>query len=147
MACVHEYAVTVSDQLSVASALEDPIELLSIFKRETIHAAKECIRELPRTKCGFASGETVENFEESRAARLAGKSDSYRALSCGTRVFLRDEEKYVRNLEEQIEGHFLPTGLLSRGEALPHACLSSTCYLISKWLHRVTHGQTESSLD
>ncbi len=61
----------------------------------------------PRPKCGFASEETLENNEKSRAARPAGNQDRYRALSHRTRALLRrDKERYVRSLAEEVEGHF-----------------------------------------
>ncbi|KAG0721945.1 hypothetical protein GWK47_045409 [Chionoecetes opilio] len=76
------------------------------FKRETLLAAKECIGERPRSRCGFVSTETLGNIEESRAARLAGNQDQHRALSRRTRTLLgRDKERYVRSLAEDVEGH------------------------------------------
>ena len=50
--------------------------------------------------------ETLESIEESRAARLAGNHDQYRALSRRTRTLLRrDKKRYVRGLAEDIECH------------------------------------------
>ena len=68
--------------------------------------AKECIGERPRSRSGFTSVETLECNEESRAARLAGDHDQYRALSRRTRTLLRrDKESYVRSLAEDVECH------------------------------------------
>ena len=46
--------------------------LWDTFKRETLEAAKKCIGERPRSRCGFTSVETLESIEESHGARLAG---------------------------------------------------------------------------
>ena len=49
---------------------------------------------------------TLESIEESRAARLVGDHDQYRALSCRTRTIMRkDKERYVRGLTEDVECH------------------------------------------
>ncbi|MEL6802745.1 MAG: reverse transcriptase domain-containing protein, partial [Bacteroidota bacterium] len=104
--CAHEYAVTVSNRFNVLSTLEDPVELWDTFKRETLEAAKECIGERPRSRGGFVSEEALANIEESRAARLTGSRDQYRALSRRTRALLRrDKERYVRSLAEDVESH------------------------------------------
>ena len=51
----------------------------------------------------FTSVETLDSIEESRAARLAGDNDQYRALSRRTRTLLRrDKERYVRGLAEDV---------------------------------------------
>ena len=50
--------------------------------------------------------ETLESIEESRAARLAGNQDQYRALLRRTRTLLsRDKEWYVRALAEDVGCH------------------------------------------
>ncbi|KAG0721131.1 3-oxo-5-beta-steroid 4-dehydrogenase [Chionoecetes opilio] len=67
LTCAHEYyAVAVSNRFDVLDALEDPVELWGTFKRETLQAAKECIGERPRSRCGFVSTEKLEKIEESR---------------------------------------------------------------------------------
>ena len=88
-----QYAMTVSNRFGVFDTLEDHEELWDTFKRETLEAAKECIGERPRSRSGFTSVETLKNIEESRAARLAGKHDQYRALSRRTRTLLRRETR------------------------------------------------------
>ena len=106
LVCAQEYAVAVSNRFNVLGSLEDPVELWDTFKRETLEAAKEYIGERPRSRSGFASEETLENIEESRAARLAGNRGRYRALARRTRALLRrDKERYVRSLAEDVEGH------------------------------------------
>ena len=103
--CAQEYAVTVSNRFGVLGALEDPEELWDTFKRETLKAAEECIGERPRSRSGVASEETLTTIEESRAARLAGNRDQYRALARRTRALLRrDKERYVKDLAEEVEG-------------------------------------------
>ncbi len=98
--------MAVSNRIEVLGALEDPVELWDTFKRETLKAAKECIGERPRSRGGFVSAETLENIEESRAARLAGNLDTYRSLSRRTRTLLRrDKERYVRDLTEEAKGN------------------------------------------
>ena len=95
--CGQEYEMTVSNRFGWLNTLEDPEELWDTFKRESLEAAKECIGECPMSQSGFASVETLESIEESRAARLAGNHDQYRALSRRTRTLLRrDKERYVR---------------------------------------------------
>ena len=76
---------------------------MDTFKRETLEAAKECTGERPRSRSGFIPVETLESIEESRAARLAGDYDQYRALSRKTWGLLRrDKERYVRGLTEDV---------------------------------------------
>ena len=82
LTCAQDYAVTVSNRFGALDILENP----DAFKRETLEAAKECIGEHPRSGSGFTSVETLESIEESRAARLAGDHDQYRALSHRTRT-------------------------------------------------------------
>ena len=90
-----EYAVTVSNRFGVLDTLEDPEELWDTFKCETLEAAKECIGERLSSQSGFTTVETLESIEESRAARLAGDHNQYRALSHRTRTPLRrDKERY-----------------------------------------------------
>ena len=79
--CAHEYAVAVSNRFEALGTLEDPVEMWDTFKRETLKAAEECVGERPRSRSGFASGETLDSIEKSRAARLPGNRDEYRALS------------------------------------------------------------------
>ena len=60
----------------------------------------------PKVRSGFTSVEMLESIEESRAARLAGDHDQYRALSRRTRTLMRrDKERYVRGLNEDVECH------------------------------------------
>ncbi len=71
-----------------------------------LKATKECIGERPRSRGGFVSEETLENIEESRAARLAENLDAYRSLSHRTRTLLRrDKERHVRDLTEEVKGN------------------------------------------
>ena len=52
------------------------------------------------------NGKTLDSIEKSRAARLAGSRDQYRALCCRTRTLLRrDKKRYVRSLAEDVEDH------------------------------------------
>ena len=105
LTCAQEYAVTVSNRFGVLDTL-NPEELWDTFIRETLEAAKECIRERPRSRSGFTSGETLESIEESRAARLAGDHGQYRALSRRIRTLLRrDQERNVRGLAEDVKCH------------------------------------------
>ena len=90
LTCAQEYAVIVSNQFGALDTLEDSEELWDAFKRETLEAAKECIRERPRSRSGFTSVETLESIEESRTARLAGVHDLKRQIDVfGTRCLRR----------------------------------------------------------
>ena len=127
LTCAHEYAVTVSNRFEVLDTLEDPVELWDTFKRETLEAARGCIGERPRSRGGFASAETLDSIEESRAARLAGNRDQYRALSRRTRTLLRrDKERYVRSLAEDVEGHLNANDLRPAFRALKKLRSKST---------------------
>ena len=98
LTCAHEYAVTVSNRFEALDTLEDPEELWDTSKCEILEAAKECTGERPRSWSGLTSVETLESIEESRAARLAGNHDQYRALSRRTRALLRrDKERCQRS--------------------------------------------------
>ena len=136
LTCVQEYAVTVSNWFGVLDTLEDPEELWDTFNRETLEAAKECIGERPRSQSGFTSVKTLESIEESRAARLAGDHDQYRALSRRTRTLLRrDKERYVSALAEDVECHLnAQTCLSSSEETLLQVYFSGECYQHSRWL-------------
>ena len=59
----------------------------------------------PRSQRGLDSLETLNSIEKSHAVRLAGNRDQYIAMSLWTRTLLRDKEKYVRSLAENVEGH------------------------------------------
>ena len=73
---------------------------------QTLEAAKECIGECPRSWSGFTSVETLKSIEESRAARLAGNHEKFRALPSRTRTLLRrDKERYVRGLAVDVKCH------------------------------------------
>ena len=97
LTCAQQYAVTVSNRFEALDTLQDPEKLWDTFKRETLEAVKECIGEHPGSRRGFTSIETLESIKESRAAKLAGDHDQYRALSRRTRTLLRrDKERYVR---------------------------------------------------
>ena len=127
LTCAQEYAVTVSNRFGALDTLEDHEELWETFKRETLEAAKECIGERPRSRNRFTSVETVERIDESRAARLAGDHDQYRALSCRTRILLRkDEERYVRGLAEDVECHLNANDLRPAYQALKKVHSKST---------------------
>ena len=127
LTCAQEYAVAVSNRFEVLDTLEDPVELWDTFKRETLEAAKGCIGERPRSRGGFASRETLDSIEESRAARLAGNRDQYRTLSRRTRAFLRrDKERYVRGLAEDVECHLNANDLRPAYRALKKLRSKST---------------------
>ena len=91
-----EYAVTVYNRFGVLDTLENPEELWDTFKLDTSEAAKECFGERLRSRSGFTSVETLESIEESRAAKLAGNHDQYRALSRRTRTLLRRDKERSR---------------------------------------------------
>ena len=98
--------MTISNRFEVLDALEDPVELWDTFKCETLEALRGCVGGRPRSRDDFKSAETLDSIEKSRAARLAGSRDQYRALSHRTRTLLRREnEKYVRSVAEDVEGH------------------------------------------
>ena len=69
-------------------------------------AAKECIEECPRQQGCVTSAELLENIKKSCAAGLAGNQAQYWTLSHRTRTFLRDKERYVSGLVEEVEGRF-----------------------------------------
>ena len=76
---------------------------------------------------GFTSVETLEGIEQSRAVRLAGDHDQYRALSHRTRTFLRrDKDRYVRGLAEDVECHLNANDLRPAYRALKKLCYKST---------------------
>lgn len=62
LACTREYAMPVSNRFDVLGILEDPLELWPKFKLETLQDIKECIRECPRSRSGFASMEMLRNI-------------------------------------------------------------------------------------
>lgn len=145
LACAQEYAVAVSNRFNVLSSLEDPVELWDTFKRETLEAAKECIGERPRSRSGFASEETLENIEESRAARLAGDRGRYRVLSRRTRALLRrDKERYVRSLAEDVEVHLNANDLRPAYRALKKLRSKSTSQVSAI---RTADGRLVSDMD
>ena len=107
-------------------ALEDPVELWDTFKRETLEAARGCDGGRPRSRGVFASAETLDSIEQTRAIGLAGNRDQYRALPRRTRTLLkRDKERYVRILAENIEGHLNANDLKLTYLALKKLCFQS----------------------
>ena len=128
--CAHEYAVTVTNRFEMLDALEYPVELWNTFKRETLEAARGCVKGRPRSWGGFASAETMDSIEKSRAARLAGSWDQYRALSHKTRTLLRrDKERYVRSLAEDVEDHLNVNDLKPAYRALKKLRSKSTSWV------------------
>ena len=98
--------MAVSNRFEVLGGLDGAVEMWDTFKRETLQAAKDCIGDRPRSRGGFASGETLQCIEESRTARLAGDHGRYRTLVRRTRALLRgDKERYVRDLAGEVEGN------------------------------------------
>lgn len=61
--------------------------------RDSSGAAEECSGEHLRSRSGVALRETMENIEESRAARLAGDSDRYSAISRRAKTLLRRDQQ------------------------------------------------------
>ena len=58
-------------------------------------------------------------MEAGRAARLAGDRELHRSLARRTRSLLRrDKEKQLRELAEEVEGHFLVNDLCPAYRAL-----------------------------
>ena len=58
--------------------------------------------------------ETRDSIKKNCAAGLAGNQDQYKALSRRTRTLRRkDKERYVRSLEEDVEGHLNANDLQS----------------------------------
>lgn len=70
-----------------------------------LEVTKECIGERPKSRSEIPLRETLENIEESRAARLDGDLDRHRTLSRRTRILLHTEkERHVKSLPEDVEG-------------------------------------------
>ena len=119
--------MTVSNLIEVFYALEDPIELWDTFKHETLETVRDCVGGRSRSQGGFALVETLDTIEKSRAARLAGSRDRYRALSRRIRTLLsRDNERYIRSLAEDVEGHLNANDLKPAYRALKKLRFMST---------------------
>ena len=117
--CARRYAVAISNRFTVLENLTDPIALWDSFKRETLDAAQESIGDRPRTRQNIISQETLEATDTCRTARLAGNRELHRSLVRRTRTLLRrDKEQYIRNLAEEVEGHFLVNDLRPAYRAL-----------------------------
>ena len=117
--CAREYAVAISNRFTALENLTDPIALWDTFKRETLDAAQESIGDRPRTRRNGISQETLDATEAGRAARLAGDRELHRSLARRTRSLLRrDKEQQIRELAEEVEGHFLVNDLRPAYRAL-----------------------------
>ena len=66
--------MTVSYLFDVLGDLENSVESYDTFKHENLEVANGCI-ERCLSQGDFASAETLESIEKSRAARLAGNQD------------------------------------------------------------------------
>ena len=83
--------------------------------------------ERPRSRSGFTSVVILECIEESRAARLDGDHDQYRALSRRARTLLRrDKERYVKVLANYVEYHLNANNLRLAYRALKKLRYKST---------------------
>ena len=143
--CAQEYAVAVSNRFEALGALEDPVELWDTFKRETLAAAEDCLGARPRSRRGFVTRETLDLIEESRTARLAGNRRQHRNLTRSTRASLRrDKERYVRDIAEQVEGHFSANDLSPAYRALKKLRSKSTTQVSSV---RTADGRLVSDAD
>lgn len=85
-ACAPEYAVTFK-LVQCLSTLENSVNLWNIFKCKTLWAAMDCTEECSRSSSDFTSGEKLDNIKKKYAAKLAGKQDWSRALSCSPQCY------------------------------------------------------------
>ena len=77
LTCAQGYAVTVSNRFGVLDTLEDYKEIRwDTFKCETLKAAKECIREHPRSWSGFATVEMLDSIGMITLPDLLGTTTS-----------------------------------------------------------------------
>ena len=117
--CARGFATAVSDRFSETSNLTDPVALWESFKRVTLEAAQESIGVRPRTRQNTISLETLEATEACRKARLNGNQVLRRSMVRRARTLLRrDKEQFIRNLAEEVEGHFLVNDLRPAYQAL-----------------------------
>ena len=87
-------------------ALEDPEELWRAFKTTILDVAGGCLGTHRRAKNNFVSEGTLDTIDQSRKARLNGRAELFRELSCKTvRAPRVDKEAYVRGICEGIEHH------------------------------------------
>lgn len=88
------------------STLKGLVKVLDTLKHKICQAANKCNGEHPISRSGFASVRSVEN-KGSHGARLAGNLEEYRAQLHRARALQRrDKERYIRNLTEDVKGHF-----------------------------------------
>ena len=85
------------EENSVERQMVRSLQLIPDFDEQNV-AARGCVEVCPRSQDGFALAKTLDSIEKSRAAKLAGSRDQYRALCRRTRTLLRKE--YVRSLAE-----------------------------------------------
>ena len=66
-----------------------------------------CLRDTSGTSKSFETEETLNNIEESRRARLEGRTRQYRELKReAVRAVRRDKEAQVRGVCETVDSHF-----------------------------------------
>ena len=80
------------------------------FKTKVLKVSESCLRDTPGTSNSFLTKETLNIIEESRRARLEGRSGQYREVEreavCAVR---RDEGAQVRGVFETVESHLWST--------------------------------------
>ena len=100
------YANKLAESLAELDNSVDPQTLWSNFKHNILKVAGESIPKPPKRREEGISQETVDIIEESRKARLAGKTVLRRELRRrAVKAVRRDKEARVRELCEAVESH------------------------------------------
>ena len=99
------------------STLGDPEELWIAFKTTILDVAGGCLGTHRGAKTNFVSQGTLDTIDQSRRARLNGRAELFRELSCKTvRALRADKEACVRGICEGLEHHLWSILVLLTGE-------------------------------
>ena len=79
-----EFANRLIGDLRGLGALGDPEELWSTFKTSVLDVAGGCLGTHRRAKKNFVSQRTLDTIDQSRRARLNGRTELFRELRCKT---------------------------------------------------------------
>ena len=80
-------------------AFGNPEELQSAFKTTILDVARAGLGTHQRAKKNFVSQGTLDTIDQRRRARLYGRAELFRELTCKTvRALRMDKEAYVRGI-------------------------------------------------
>ena len=101
-----KYKRELAESLGEPNHSDDSEKLRTDLRTKVLKVWESCLRDTPGTSKSFLTKETLNIIEESRRARLEGRTGQYRELKReAVRAVRRDKEAQVRGVCETVESH------------------------------------------